>query len=258
MKTLSVKQPWATLIASGIKDIENRTWAPPKSEERILIHASSAKVPKTICDRIIFDQASVLSNEQKFGNIPASDDMPCSAIVGYVTVKGACNNSNSIWAEPVDFQWILEDAYLFDEPILNVNGKLHLWDYPEIDENNLPAAHKVERKEPTLEGNCLVVPLNNNDYDEALNDEALYLEPTYELADVIEKPEEEAKEGESHVKAIPRIKLVSPKGSQCFAVKSMGYVNYLDKQDQLLKVIDWNMEETEYFNLQIELGEKES
>ena len=26
MKTLTIKQPWATLIAMGIKDIENRTW----------------------------------------------------------------------------------------------------------------------------------------------------------------------------------------------------------------------------------------
>ena len=26
MKALSIKQPWASLIAHGIKDIENRTW----------------------------------------------------------------------------------------------------------------------------------------------------------------------------------------------------------------------------------------
>ena len=28
MKTLSVRQPWASLLVSGLKDIENRTWAP--------------------------------------------------------------------------------------------------------------------------------------------------------------------------------------------------------------------------------------
>jgi len=26
MKALSIKQPWASLIAHGIKNIENRTW----------------------------------------------------------------------------------------------------------------------------------------------------------------------------------------------------------------------------------------
>lgn len=30
MKAISIKQPWASLIAHGIKDIENRTWRCPK------------------------------------------------------------------------------------------------------------------------------------------------------------------------------------------------------------------------------------
>lgn len=38
MKTLSVRQPWASLLVSGLKDIENRTWA-PNFKGRILIHA---------------------------------------------------------------------------------------------------------------------------------------------------------------------------------------------------------------------------
>ena len=40
MKTLSVKQPWSTLICAGVKDVENRTW---RTEYRgpLLIHASA-------------------------------------------------------------------------------------------------------------------------------------------------------------------------------------------------------------------------
>ena len=30
MKAISIKQPWASLIAHGIKDIENRTWKCPQ------------------------------------------------------------------------------------------------------------------------------------------------------------------------------------------------------------------------------------
>lgn len=30
MKTISIKQPWASLITHGIKDIENRTWKCPQ------------------------------------------------------------------------------------------------------------------------------------------------------------------------------------------------------------------------------------
>lgn len=42
MKAISIKQPWASLIAHGIKDIENRTWPCPKKYigQRVLIHAS--------------------------------------------------------------------------------------------------------------------------------------------------------------------------------------------------------------------------
>jgi hypothetical protein len=38
MKTLSVKQPWAWLICSGHKDIENRSW-PAKLRGKVYIHA---------------------------------------------------------------------------------------------------------------------------------------------------------------------------------------------------------------------------
>lgn len=49
MKALSIKQPWARLIAHGIKDIKNRTWKCPQKYigQRVLIHASSAKGVRT-------------------------------------------------------------------------------------------------------------------------------------------------------------------------------------------------------------------
>lgn len=39
MKCLSVKQPWASLICGGIKDVENRSWRVNDEPGRILIHA---------------------------------------------------------------------------------------------------------------------------------------------------------------------------------------------------------------------------
>jgi hypothetical protein len=39
MKIISIRQPWASLIVSGIKDIENRTW-PTRYRGPVLIHAS--------------------------------------------------------------------------------------------------------------------------------------------------------------------------------------------------------------------------
>ena len=59
MKTLSVQQPWVTLICSGIKDVENRTWV-PNYTGRILIHASSKKVPKRFEEQIPIEWASAV------------------------------------------------------------------------------------------------------------------------------------------------------------------------------------------------------
>ena len=42
MKAITIKQPWASLIVHGIKDIENRTWSCPKKYlgQRLLIHSA--------------------------------------------------------------------------------------------------------------------------------------------------------------------------------------------------------------------------
>ena len=45
MKAISLHQPWASLIAEGIKIIETRDWAPPHAlvGQRIAIHATKRK-----------------------------------------------------------------------------------------------------------------------------------------------------------------------------------------------------------------------
>lgn len=54
MKTLSVRQPWASLLVCGLKDIENRTWA-SNFKGRIMIYASSTKVPKRFAEMNVFE-----------------------------------------------------------------------------------------------------------------------------------------------------------------------------------------------------------
>ena len=43
MKAITIKQPWASLIVAGIKDIENRTWK-TSFRGRVLIHAAKTPV----------------------------------------------------------------------------------------------------------------------------------------------------------------------------------------------------------------------
>lgn len=174
MKVLSVKQPWASLICSGIKDVENRTWKPKEVPGRILIHAGSTKVSSNFFDNNREEYESYITNEIFYGNLPQLDTLPTGAIIGFVTVSGFEDDyTGSVWdGGAQNIKWKLEDAWLFDKPILNVKGKLNLFDY-DLDENNLPPAHQVELEyaEVLDSGEDVVIPAFKQVYEEIGNGE---------------------------------------------------------------------------------------
>lgn len=124
IKALSIKQPWASLIAHGIKDIENRTWK-TNFRGKIYIHVSASKK---------FNIS--LNDEQTKLALPvlttAFDGfMPFAAIIGEVDIIDCVINHPSIWAEKsceaTIYNWLLANPVLYDKPILNVKGKLSFW-----------------------------------------------------------------------------------------------------------------------------------
>lgn len=73
MKILSVRQPWASLIVTGLKDVENRTW-PTKYRGPILVHAS-----------LRADEFSSEDIARRFGvSMPA--ELPLGGIVGMTEI----------------------------------------------------------------------------------------------------------------------------------------------------------------------------
>ena len=170
MKVLSVQQPWATLICAGIKDVENRTWKAAKVPGRILIHASSKKVTRNFFENVPYEIEATISNHIFLGNIAPVRSLPTSAIIGYVTVTGFDDGEmDTIWADgPGIYKWKLEEAYMFKEPILDVKGKLNLFDY-DLDENNLPPAYKVNLLDIRMEGKNLIVPVMDGTIDDIDN-----------------------------------------------------------------------------------------
>lgn len=136
MKALSIKQPWASLIAHGIKNIENRTWK-TKFRGRIFIHAS-AKDAGALYELLNEKQIEAMSNH--WTAAPPFPDRPISAIIGEVDIVDCIENHKGIWAEPSEFglgfepdkiiyHWVLANPVLYDKPILNVKGKLSFWEY---------------------------------------------------------------------------------------------------------------------------------
>lgn len=130
MKVISIKQPWASLIAHGIKDIENRSWKCPQKYigKRVLIHASlkSAKFwdspPEIykIADKFISEISNSGTDWSRY---------PHGSIIGSVVIADCVQNHPSLWAEKGVWNWVLKDAILFDNPIDGIKGKLGFWDF---------------------------------------------------------------------------------------------------------------------------------
>lgn len=155
MKTLSVQQPWASMICCGLKDVENRTWK-SSFTGRMLVHASSRKVAKKFDEQLPYALGLRMDDYRTQGMLDEYEDMPLSAIVGYVDVVGYNQEVDSEWASPDCWHWKLSNAHLFEHPITNVKGKLNLFDY-DLDENNLPSVKIIIH--PNIEGDELVMPL---------------------------------------------------------------------------------------------------
>ena len=126
MKVLTVKQPWAYLICSGIKDIENRTW-PTKFSGRILIHASAKPANKPYM--ILNDEQCKAIEESGKGVDFLQSYTNGSQIIGSVEIVNCVKGHSSIWAEKDAYNWVLANPILFEEPITNIKGKLGLWNY---------------------------------------------------------------------------------------------------------------------------------
>lgn len=138
MKAITIKQPWASLIVHGIKNIENRSWQ-TNFRGRVLIHSSAkGDIAKFGC---------LQPNQRlKVLNTPMSricfNDLPFGSIIGSVEIVDCVQNHPSIWADKGVYNWVLTNPILFPEPI-PVKGKLSLWEYDRIQEPVSDGDHNV-------------------------------------------------------------------------------------------------------------------
>ena len=128
MKAITLWQPWATLIADGIKTLETRTWEPPADliGQRIAIHA--AKRPMT-SEHLT---ATVVRELLQLG-FGQPSDLPYGAVVCTVVIR---------WVFPTDgddrdlygdysegrFVWQLADLEKLDPPV-PAKGHQRFWEW---------------------------------------------------------------------------------------------------------------------------------
>lgn len=144
MKALSIRQPWASLIVSGGKDVENRDW-PTRFRGRFAIH-SSAKVDK----RDIEDASDLLA--KIVPNFSLCDYLrspfPGGAILGTADLHDCVEASRSPWFAG-RFGFVLRNVKPIASPI-QVKGALGFWDLPphiaaQIDSLTVLPASEAER-----------------------------------------------------------------------------------------------------------------
>lgn len=127
-KALSIRQPWAWLIARGSKPVENRTWA-TNYRGPLLIHASSGMT------RTEYETAKAFLNDMRLPTIrlPVFDDLARGGIVGIATLVACVRAHDSPWfAGPVG--WVLTGARPL--PFYAVKGTLGLFEVEVAQEIN--------------------------------------------------------------------------------------------------------------------------
>lgn len=124
---LSIRQPWATLIAHGFKDVENRTWS-TDYRGPILIHAGKSNKKDERGDAIAFISRAAVPdaaltaafNVHEFGGI-----------VGMAEIVDCVTHSDSPWFVG-DFGFVIKNAKPL--PFIPCRGMLGFF-YPRFEED---------------------------------------------------------------------------------------------------------------------------
>lgn len=141
-KVITVRQPWATLLASGKKRIETRSWKTNYRGE-LYIHASMKDPLFGISDMPdgAWHKALILLGlEESFDRF---EKFPAGAIIGKVNLVN-CLRIDELTAAlikeqnpdeyafgdftPGRYAWVMEDAVLLHDPVY-IPGKLGLWNW---------------------------------------------------------------------------------------------------------------------------------
>jgi len=113
---LTIRQPWASYIIDGSKDVENRSRR-ISYRGQVLIHAGKQWDTEGL-DRMLGFAGALVSYR------PGT--VPFGAILGTVDLVDCVQDSISEWAEPSWWHWILENPQPFPEPI-PWRGRQGLW-----------------------------------------------------------------------------------------------------------------------------------
>jgi hypothetical protein len=152
MKTLTVHQPWASLIVFGFKPIENRSWR-TDYKGPLLIHSSANR--RAYCEAhlttaqlnhlfSLLNYRNHKSNNFRFNEFKNS--IKFSSIIGIVNLLGCFKNVINPWSEPYLWNWAFDNPIFFPVPITDIKGHQSLWNYdiPDQFQNLIPENYSID------------------------------------------------------------------------------------------------------------------
>lgn len=170
-----LKQPWAEMASAGLMTV-------------VHVNAPLEEVPKRIFFYAMEPDHSIgcpiewlqeVHNQQVFGNIPKTDELPTNAIVGFANVGGIAPEDFNIWSRGAPpNRYFLVNAHLFDKPI-------PLGEADELLDDHLPPYHKVRRRFLYESENDLVVPVSAEIFQLASQGQSFMIDLIGDAADVI-------------------------------------------------------------------------
>jgi len=132
MKALTLSQPWATLVALGVKTVETRSWS-TAYRGPLLIHAGRGNEDVDF-SRHVAAGGLMPAQRPPLGVIVAKarlvDVVPTSDLAAHASRLTPLERELGDYS-PGRFAWILEDVEPIDPPPA-WRGALGLWDGPEL------------------------------------------------------------------------------------------------------------------------------
>lgn len=128
MKVLSIKNPWATLIISGYKKYEFRSWK-TNYRGKILIHASLTS------DKTAINNFNNLNLDYKNGYIIGEAEIVDCIEINKDFEEKLIKENKQVYGMSLNktgYAWKIINIMKYDEPI-PAKGKLGLWEYKKTD-----------------------------------------------------------------------------------------------------------------------------
>ena len=136
MRAITLHQPWASLIAAGVKRYETRSWAPPPylRGQRIAIHAGQYLQPCDIGETVKGEMRRLFGDGWELA-VPRGAVVATAVLYSWGQTEIIAESMSALEREcgnftPGRMAWQLTDVEALPEPV-SVRGRQGFWNWEE-------------------------------------------------------------------------------------------------------------------------------